>query len=423
MIVALPGPPREMIGMWEAEVEPRLRLRGLGEERVTRTYRLTGIGESAVAALLGERLLRAKNPVVATYARTDAVDVRITAVAQDGRSPADLVDAAAGKVLAKVGRHVWGQGADTWPEAIGRELARLGWRVALVEIDTGGTAARLLGEARWLAGAWLASGLASSTTLADVAEAARRDAGVDVGVAVQAVESDDCRAGRRRAVRPRGRPADGVPGWFGRPSPRGRCHGRVLVRHCQRGGTVERLSTAISAGRQCERHARRRTEEQVMSTTEKVSGADLAQLPLFAGIAPADLESLAAESNRRRLDDGDTLAEMGSPISEVHWLERGQLGLRVRSEQRWVLVSTLHPGDLLGWSALREEPTALSTARAIGPAVLVSMPANGLMKLLTGGTAQSEALLRRLFGFATQHLDESRAQVLQLGREGVISAG
>ena len=191
VIVALPGPPREMIGMWEAEVEPRLRLRGLGEERVTRTYRLTGIGESAVAALLGERLLRAKNPVVATYARTDAVDVRITAVAQDGRSPADLVDAAAGKVLAKVGRHVWGQGADTWPEAIGRELARLGWRVALVEIDTGGTAARLLGEARWLAGAWLASGLASSTTLADVAEAARRDAGVDVGVAVQAVESED----------------------------------------------------------------------------------------------------------------------------------------------------------------------------------------------------------------------------------------
>jgi CRP-like cAMP-binding protein len=160
-----------------------------------------------------------------------------------------------------------------------------------------------------------------------------------------------------------------------------------------------------------------------MSTTEKVSGADLAQLPLFAGIPPADLESLASGSNRRRLDDGDTLVDMGSPISEVHWLERGQLGLRVRSEHRWVLVSTLHPGDLLGWSALREEPTALSTARAIGPAVLVSMPAIGLMKLLTGGTAQSELLLRRLFGFATQHLDESRAQVLQLGREGVISAG
>ena len=160
-----------------------------------------------------------------------------------------------------------------------------------------------------------------------------------------------------------------------------------------------------------------------MATTERVTSAQLALLPLFAGMNPADLESLASGTERRRLADGETLVEMGSPISEIHWLEQGQLGLRVRFEHRWVLVSTLHSGDLLGWSALREEPTALSTARAIGPATTISMPASGLMTLLTGGSAESELLLRRLFGFATQHLDESRAQVLQLGREGVISAG
>jgi len=111
------------------------------------------------------------------------------------------------------------------------------------------------------------------------------------------------------------------------------------------------------------------------------------------------------------------------PISEVHWLEKGQLALRVLFENRWVLVSTLHAGDLLGWSALREQPTALSTARAIGPAVLISMPASGLLAMLAGGSEQSELLLKRLFAIATENLDESRAQLLQLGREGVISAG
>lgn len=160
-----------------------------------------------------------------------------------------------------------------------------------------------------------------------------------------------------------------------------------------------------------------------MGTTERVSTADLAGLPLFDGLSAADLEELAAQSTRRRLDDGETLVEMGTPISEVHWLEKGQLALRVRHEHRWVLVSTLHSGDLLGWSALREDPTALSTARAIGPAVLVSMPAAGLLGMLAGGSRQSELLLKRLFGIATHHLDESRAQLLQLGREGVISAG
>jgi CRP-like cAMP-binding protein len=160
-----------------------------------------------------------------------------------------------------------------------------------------------------------------------------------------------------------------------------------------------------------------------MGATERVGAAELARLPLFEGLDLSDLEGLALSSVRRTLADGETLVEMGAPISEVHWLESGQLGLRVRHEHRWVLVSTLHAEDLLGWSALREDPTALSTARAIGPAVLISMPAASLVALLAGGSAQSALLLKRLFGIATHHLDESRAQLLQLGREGVISTG
>ena len=160
-----------------------------------------------------------------------------------------------------------------------------------------------------------------------------------------------------------------------------------------------------------------------MGTTDRVSAVELASLPLFQGTDLDDLAELSQGSLRRSLADGETLVEAGSPITEVHWLVTGQLALRVRHDQRWILVSTLHAGDMLGWSALREEPTALSTARAIGPATLISMPASGLLALLAGGSAQSELLLRRLFGIATHHLDESRGQLLQLGREGVISAG
>jgi CRP-like cAMP-binding protein len=160
-----------------------------------------------------------------------------------------------------------------------------------------------------------------------------------------------------------------------------------------------------------------------MNTTDRVTAAQLADLPLFAGLDEAELQPLADASVWRHLADGDTLMEAGAPISEVYWLKSGQLALRVRHEHRWVLVATVHTGDLLGWSALRDDPTALSTARAIGPVELVSMPASGLLALLAGGSAKSELLLRRLFGIATQHLDESRAQLLQLGREGVISAG
>ncbi len=84
--------------MWRDEALPRLRARGLGGDRAVRTLRLTGIGESLVADRLGEAILRAENPEVATYARADAVDVRLAAAArpagsgQPARSADELLD-------------------------------------------------------------------------------------------------------------------------------------------------------------------------------------------------------------------------------------------------------------------------------------------------------------------------------------------
>jgi nicotinamide-nucleotide amidase len=189
-LVALPGPAAEMRPMWQSWVLPRLRDRGLGQERVTRTYRLAGIGESAAATALGEALLRAANPSVATYARSDAVDVRVSAVAEPGRSAARIVDGAEAAVLAAVGRHVWGHGNDTWPAVLGRELDRRGWSVALVEIGTGGAAARLLDEASWLTSTRTVAAGDSDTgaALVDLATQARRESDASIGLAVRAVE-------------------------------------------------------------------------------------------------------------------------------------------------------------------------------------------------------------------------------------------
>lgn len=183
VVVALPGPPREMRPMWRDDVVPRLRERGLGEEQEIRTYRLTGIGESAVADLLGEELLRQENPEIATYARAEAVDVRISAFAEGGESAVALVDAAERAVLAHVGLHVWAHDDETWASAIGRRLDARHWTLATMEIGTGGTLLALLGYQPWL--------VREMVVLADtpgdlevMAGEIRAAAGADVGLAV-----------------------------------------------------------------------------------------------------------------------------------------------------------------------------------------------------------------------------------------------
>ena len=150
VIVALPGPPREMRPIWEGQVLPRLLSRGAGADVATRTLRLAGIGESAVADLLGEELLRASNPMVATYARAEAVDVRISA-RSDPNGPAEaLVEATTERVRGLLDKHVWAEGETTWSQAIGSALAERGWTCSVVEVGTGGSFGALLGDVPWV---------------------------------------------------------------------------------------------------------------------------------------------------------------------------------------------------------------------------------------------------------------------------------
>jgi len=154
VIVALPGPPREMRPMWVEHVLPRLAVRGAGVPIASRTLRLAGIGESQVADLLGEELLRAADPIVATYARSDAVDVRISSRDvrghDDGSSAADRVAAMADRVMTILGAHVWAEGETSWPDAIGSALTDRHQALAVVEVATGGSLAALLGDREWL---------------------------------------------------------------------------------------------------------------------------------------------------------------------------------------------------------------------------------------------------------------------------------
>ena len=152
VVVALPGPPREMRPIWFDHVLPRLVERGAGGETATRTFRLAGIGESAVADLLGDELLRAGNPLVATYARAEAVDVRISARPDSsGAGSAErIVEAMAVRVRDLVGDYVWAEGETSWADAIGAALADRGWTLACVEVGTGGTFASLVGDRDWV---------------------------------------------------------------------------------------------------------------------------------------------------------------------------------------------------------------------------------------------------------------------------------
>jgi nicotinamide-nucleotide amidase len=186
VIVTLPGPPRELRPMWADEVLPRLAARGVGTDSEVRTLRLHGIGESQVAERLGEAILRAANPVVATYARHEAVDVRISARSGGGRTARELADGAENTVLGILGDYVWARGDTSWAAALEDALGRQGWTLATVERGTHGAMVGLLRGITSLRRSEVLDDPAAPTAVDGVAEARRvRDAaGADVGVSI-----------------------------------------------------------------------------------------------------------------------------------------------------------------------------------------------------------------------------------------------
>ena len=146
VVIALPGPPREMRPMWRDWVSPRLAARGLGLRTASVTLRTSGLGESLIAERLGPLLDRGANPTVATYARADAVDIRISATPSAEADAASLVAQAEAAVLARIGDHVWARGDTSWPAAIEAALLRRRWRLTILEIATRGAVAGLLAE-------------------------------------------------------------------------------------------------------------------------------------------------------------------------------------------------------------------------------------------------------------------------------------
>ena len=206
VIVLLPGPPREMRPMWTDWALPRLRERGLGDGRIAKTLRTYGIGESSVVERLGEPLFRTPNPVVATYARAEWLDIRISAVDEEQTDAMTLIAAAEAMVRTGIPGHVWAQGETTWGEVVGAAADAAGIRFATVERGTGGSLAALLGDVPALAEAVIRRG--ADETSADLpdgdalrAEAVRvaADAGVHVGLAL-AVAADGEHTAVRAAV-------------------------------------------------------------------------------------------------------------------------------------------------------------------------------------------------------------------------------
>lgn len=139
IIVALPGPPNELIPLFEAEVFPFLRERSGGARQVIRSHvlRIVGMGESVVEEKVRD-LMQSANPTVAPYAKTGEVHLRVTAKAASEEEADALTRARADLLIERLGEVVYGEDETTLEEAVVGLLIQKKKTIATAESCTGG---------------------------------------------------------------------------------------------------------------------------------------------------------------------------------------------------------------------------------------------------------------------------------------------
>ena len=198
--------------MWETQVQPRLRERSDGSVILTRSLKTHGLGESAINELIAP-LFHLPDVALGMYAQAQGVQVRLRARAASSDEAGRMLSPVEAELRRLLGEHVWGADEDLLEEQVGRELARRGLTLAVMESCTGGLLAHSItqvpGSSEYFLGgivsytsevkaAWGVNpsiiqehGVVSPEVARDMARACREAMDADVGIGITGVAGPD----------------------------------------------------------------------------------------------------------------------------------------------------------------------------------------------------------------------------------------
>jgi competence/damage-inducible protein CinA-like protein len=137
ILIMLPGPPNEMIPMFDNYVKPLLK--SLTSFTIkSKVIKTIDICESSLEEMISDLILGHKNPSIATYAKDGQVDIRITAKA-DSEILADkmLLDIQT-KIEDKIIQYIYGYDDDKLEKVVLELANKLNTKIGFCESCTGG---------------------------------------------------------------------------------------------------------------------------------------------------------------------------------------------------------------------------------------------------------------------------------------------
>lgn len=209
ILVMLPGPPKEMIPMFENHVVPYLSKFSDGV-LVSKVLRVVGLGESAMAEKVQDIMDNQSNPTIAPYAKDHEAILRITAKGKTKEEAEKLIVPIEKEIRERLGEDIYAEGETTLEAVVGEMLVNKNLTIATAESCTGGLLAGTLINYPGISSVFMEGaitysneakmkrvnvkketldkcGAVSEETAREMAEGIAKAAGTDIGISVTGI--------------------------------------------------------------------------------------------------------------------------------------------------------------------------------------------------------------------------------------------
>jgi nicotinamide-nucleotide amidase len=137
-VILLPGPPNELIPMFEHDIAPYLN-KLQPDIIVSKTVKLCGIGESQAETMVEDLIEKQTNPTIAPYAKMGEVHFRITAKVKAEEEAEKLIEPLIKELYQRFGTHVYSiEEKETLEDAVYKLLKKNKLQLTTAESCTGG---------------------------------------------------------------------------------------------------------------------------------------------------------------------------------------------------------------------------------------------------------------------------------------------
>jgi len=142
-VIMLPGPPKEMIPMFEETVSPYFEKK-TGQVIGSRMLKVFGIGESEMEMKILDLVENQSNPTIAPYVNMGEVVIRVTARSKNYDEAMKMIEPVIEKIKERLGSNLYACNGETLEEIVVQLLIERNISISTAESCTGGMLASKL---------------------------------------------------------------------------------------------------------------------------------------------------------------------------------------------------------------------------------------------------------------------------------------